>query len=449
MKLRRNKLVPIRFDNAKPPEGLESAKRTDWFEPLEMARAAMLQEDGSAGSFLRLPQDTLAEYESNRQDSPLGQLFRCATRMHAIADRVVVLGDTSVRLGAEAILDSCCQPYWNDLTRADRGSKPRMFFDGHFFDNDATQALLHLLDSHKQRPATDELTRWGLILIDRDHSRPETLGIFRHYLRALDASCDASRVPLHELLLVVTQAHSPIHKMVSGLPVKEVWFTPESVSRPYDFFSWSGLVPAAMLGVNVIELLQGAASASSRFRGESGLENCVSNYVVDRMRARLEWGIDRWRWQRCHLSLRGFENWYSYCIGSLSARALDEFRSCEENVPFEESVAIGDLESREQPVLLQQLHSGEVRFDMLYSDPNLTATLAESNAPAVAFADLADRRMADELAGFGRLGHSVGNRISLPRVDELGIGQLVQMMLLARELEKRMVRSFVSGFKIS
>jgi glucose-6-phosphate isomerase len=230
--------------------------------------------------FVDMPQRLLSEYESDRQGSELGRLFKRASHLHTIVDRVVVLGIGGSYMGARAILESCCQPFWNELSRADRGSKPRMYFEGNNVDNDASQALLHLLGHHKQQVATNELERWALVVISKSGGTLETAAAFRQFLAALETSTGADRKKLIELLVPVTGIGGKLHKMVGELGATDVYPVPDGVGGRCSILSAVGLVPAALLGVNVIELLQGAVAMTDHFKTAKPEENIVLQFVA-------------------------------------------------------------------------------------------------------------------------------------------------------------------------
>ena len=64
-----------------------------------------------------------------------------ANGIHHEIDAVAVLGIGGSYMGARALMEACCDPYHNELTRAERGSKPRMYFEGNNVDNDARNAF--------------------------------------------------------------------------------------------------------------------------------------------------------------------------------------------------------------------------------------------------------------------------------------------------------------------
>ena len=138
-------------------------------------------------AFYLLPEKLLADYLKIRQDSELGRILHTAARLQETVDRVVVLGIGGSYMGARALMDACCQPYFNELSRGERGAKPRLYFEGNNVDNDASQGLLHLLGNG--RPAASLEDRWAIVVISKSGGTMETAVAFRQYLAALKHSC--------------------------------------------------------------------------------------------------------------------------------------------------------------------------------------------------------------------------------------------------------------------
>ncbi len=95
--------------------------------------------------FFELPEKILADYAENRDASELGRILNTAKRLKASVDRVVVLGIGGSYMGARALFEACCHPYHNELSRAERGGVPRIYFEGNNVDNDAVRGLIELV----------------------------------------------------------------------------------------------------------------------------------------------------------------------------------------------------------------------------------------------------------------------------------------------------------------
>jgi glucose-6-phosphate isomerase len=395
----------------------------------------------AANAFVRGPDELLASYAADRRGSVLGRLFKRASYMHTIVDRVVMLGSGVSCMGAKAILESCCQPFWNELSRADRGSKPRIYFGGDSFDNDSMQGLLHLLDAHKGKPASSELERWALVVIDKNGDTPETSSALLQFLAALHMSTGLDREKLVELLVPVTGQNSRLHEMVTQLGSTDIYSIPEGVDDPFSVLSVAGLVPAAMLGVNVIELLQGAVAMTEHFATAPPQENVVlqyaaTNHLLEKQRGLAVRGLRLWS-----KALEPFGFWYDQLVSESLGKELagvtqisivktsDLFRRHQQH-PH----ANRDTANRDKAV--NNIIVEEVRFDALpvqkgENDVDFKCVVSEETLPEALKRAIAAANEELKLAG------RPSTNLIVPRVDELHMGQLFQMMMLASVVEGR------------
>ncbi len=456
MKLRRNTLRPLRFDFSGamiPNHGIDEGQLKELLPVLGGIRDVLMttelemlarklpipaeMEPLDAG-FVTLPERMITEYEANRQGSELGRLFKRATNLHTIADAVVVLGVGGYYMGARAIMESCCQPYWNELSRGDRGSKPRMYFEGNNFDNDASQALLHLLGAHRNRPATSELERWALVVISKSGGNLETATAFRQFLAALESSTGGDREKLVELLVPVTGMGGKLHKMATELGVTDLYPVPDGVGGRCSVLSAVGLVPAALLGVNVVELLQGASAMTKHFLTAKPEDNIVLQYVAANHLLEKHRGINIRVMSVWSKALESFGMWYDQLAAESLGKNLLGF------TPLT-TVNTRDLHSRHQQhqqgkrdKVFNNIIVDEFRFDSLAigarrQDTDSLNDMAEKTLPMVMKAAIEGTNQA--LRDDGR----PSTNLHVPQVDELHMGQLFQMMMLATVVEGRLM----------
>jgi glucose-6-phosphate isomerase len=457
MKLRKNSMLPLRFDPTgafHPEHGIDHSEFKELTHDLASIRDVMMttelemlsgkmttpsnMEPLDAG-FVQMPQRLLSEYEADRHGSELGRLFKQASHLHSVVDRFVVLGIGGSYMGARAILESCCQPYWNELSRADRGSKPRIYFEGNNVDNDASQALLHLLGAHKNQPATNELERWALVVISKSGGTLETAAAFRQFLAALEQSAGGDRQRLIELLIPVTGMGGKLHKMATELGVTEMYPVPDGVGGRCSVLSAVGLVPAAMLGVNVIELLQGASAMTDHFATASPEDNLILRYVATNHLLERKRGVNIRVMSVWSKALEAVGFWYDQLAAESLGKDLVGF------TPLT-TVNTRDLHSRHQQhqqgkrdKVFNNIIVDEVRFDALAigrrdKDADSLNEIADKTLPEVMKAAIEGTNQA--LREDGR----PYTNLYLPRVDELHIGQLFQMLMLATVVEGRLMK---------
>ena len=456
MKLRRNTLEPLRFDatgSYLEKHGVSKGDVLKLAKELEVIRDAMIgpELEMLAGrqaipetmqpldvGFYTLPERLLAEYEQDRQGSELGRLFKVANRLHASVDRLVVLGIGGSYMGARALMEGCCQPYWNELSRGARGSKPRMYFEGNNVDNDATQGLLHLLGANEGKPATSEADRWGLVVISKSGGTLETAAAFRQFLAALEKSCGGDRDKVSQLLVPVTGAGGKLDKMAKELGCTEMFPVPDGVGGRCSVLSAVGLVPAAMLGINVIELLQGAVAMNEHFAKKPAEENIVLQYVAVNHLLEKQRGINIRVMSVWSKALESVGLWYD----QLSAESLGK-----NEMGFTPLTTVNtrDLHSRHQQhqqgkrdKVFNNIIVDDYRFDDLpigrrTSDHDSLNEIADKTLPEVMRAAIQGTNEA--LTSDGR----PFTNLFLPRVDELHLGQLFQLLMIATNVEGRLM----------
>ena len=284
----------LRYDPAGvllPDHGLSPADLTDLAPALERARGEVLADlklwhDRAAvpkekqpldAAFTDLPDRLLAAYREKGNDSELGRLIAAGRRLANAVDRVVVLGIGGSYMGARALMEACCQPYHNELTRAQRGGRPRIYFEGNNVDNDAVQGLLDLLG--RERVATGVDDRWGIIVISKSGGTLETAVAFRHFLAALRRSCGGNEQLLARLVLPVTGASGRLFDLARALGCPDVFDIPDGVGGRFSVLSAVGLLPAVAMGLDVVKLLEGAAAMNEHFRTAPVGTNAVLDFV--------------------------------------------------------------------------------------------------------------------------------------------------------------------------
>ncbi len=225
--------------------------------------------------FIDLPDRILSDYDADRKSSELGQILFTAKRIRESVDRVVVIGIGGSYMGARALMDACCEPYYNELTRADRGGRPRIYFDGNNIDNDATRGLLHLLE---QTNKTDEFGgRWAIVVISKSGGTIEPAVAFRQHLKLLEEHVGREQLP--DLVIPVTGKSGKLADLADAIGCKHRFTVPDGVGGRFSVLSPVGLLPAAIMGLDVVLLLNGAWLMNGHFQSAGGRDNIVLNYV--------------------------------------------------------------------------------------------------------------------------------------------------------------------------
>ncbi|OYP35162.1 hypothetical protein [Rhodopirellula sp. MGV] len=228
-------------------------------------------------SFYALPEQLLLAYERHREESELGHVFRIANSLHDRLDAIVVLGPPNAILSVQAITAACCDPYHNEMSRADRGSKPRIYFADTEMDNDFIQSLVWRLARNGYGDVRAE-QRWGIVAIDDQQSRSQVIPLLRFLAGQMPTWDDAvsgenaSEIPAP--ITIITAQPDDWATSIGGFgPPFELLHSNSLLSGTMGALAPASLLPAAFLGLDVIQLLVGAAAINKNFAEGEWNEN--------------------------------------------------------------------------------------------------------------------------------------------------------------------------------
>ncbi|MDP7303641.1 MAG: glucose-6-phosphate isomerase, partial [Pirellulaceae bacterium] len=438
-------IEPLRFDFQSAffgDQGFSAKKLLELTPQLEAARTEVVETDlqlfadGESAipdekkpldaGFLQLPERLLAEYYQDRRGSELGRIMQTAKRLREKVDRIVVLGIGGSYMGAKALMDACCQPFFNELSRGERGSYPRMYFEGNNVDNDATQGLLSLLGRGKKATTVDD--SWAIVVISKSGGTLETAAAFRQFLAALESSCE-NPADVAQRVVPVTGTSGKLFDLATAIGCPDIYPVPDGVGGRFSILSAVGLLPAAILGINVLRLLEGAATINEHFRTAPVGQNAVLDYV----------GTGQ-LWEERGATIRVLSVWSKAleAVGLWHDQLLAESLGKDERgtTPLT-TVNTRDLHSRAQQhqegrrdKLISNLIVDQWRCDPL--------PIGHSNHDQDGLNRRANKTLPDimsaAIAGTNQAYRDVGRPtadIHLPHGDEASLGQFFQMMMLA------------------
>lgn len=391
-----------------------------------------------AGFYL-LPEQLLAAYEADRQGSELARILAVTKKLMSEVDRVVVLGIGGSYMGAKALMDACCQPYFNELSRGDRGSRPRIYFEGNNVDNDGSQGLMHLLGVHRGAVSTGVDDSWGLVVISKSGGTLETASAFRQYLAALEANCGGDAEKVRSRVIPVTGDSGKLHGLATGLGCSEIFPVPDGVGGRFSILSAVGLVPAALMGINVMKLLEGARAMNEHFRTAKAADNIVLQYTAINHLMEVKRGATARLLSVWSKALESAGLWYDQLLAESLGKHLKGA------MPLT-TVNTRDLHSRHQQhqegrrdKMVNNVIVENYRFDPL--------PIGKRESDVDQLNDIADKTLIDVMSaaieGTNQALKDDGRpstNLYLPRVDEYCMGQYFQMLMLATVVEGRLLK---------
>lgn len=386
--------------------------------------------------FVDMPERILTAYEKDREASELGQILVTAKRLQNAVDNVVVLGIGGSYMGARALMEGCCHPYHNLLSRADRARNPRIFFEGNNVDNDAIQGLL---DIFRLRGATTDVDdKWAIIVISKSGGTLETAVSFRVFFDALVESCGGDSKQAAGLTIPVTGDCGKLCDLADALGCPNKFQVPEGVGGRFSVLSPVGLLPAALMGIDIVELLRGAIMMNKLFRCAPAGANPVLDFVAVCHLMEKQHGANLRLLSVWAKSLEAVGLWYD----QLLAESLGKH---EQGATPLTVVNTRDLHSRAQQhqegtrdklitnVIVENWRRDEVQVPISSNDQDGLNSLAGISIPEIMTAAIEGTNQAYK--GDQRCTAN----IRLPAVDESSLGQLFQMLMLATVVEGRLI----------
>jgi len=167
------------------------------------------------------------------------------------------------------------------MTPEARLGVPRIYFEGNNVDNDAMADLLELLQNNCVDPELRE-ERWGVIVISKSGGTLETAAALRIFRREAAEFYGSKSDRLRELFVPVTGAAGKLRDLckADGYKDEDILTIPDNIGGRYSVLTPVGLLPAAVMGLDVRALLLGAAAMTRRFLDEPFERNPVLQYAA-------------------------------------------------------------------------------------------------------------------------------------------------------------------------
>ncbi len=232
--------------------------------------------------FIDHPDKLLVDLRRNKEKSELGRIQTTAARLRDQVDKVVFLGIGGSYLGARALFEALRSTYHNELPYENRLGIPCIYFEGNNVDNDSLQDLLELLQNTCVNP-DEPKERWATIIISKSGSTLETGAAFRIMRKEVSELYGPKSELLKKLIIPVTGVgENPIRNLFHSMGYQDddIFTIPDRVGGRFSVFTPAGLLPAAIMGLDIKALLLGAVSMTKQFLEEPFERNLVLQYAA-------------------------------------------------------------------------------------------------------------------------------------------------------------------------
>ncbi|MGH7445202.1 MAG: glucose-6-phosphate isomerase [Longimicrobiales bacterium] len=366
--------------------------------------------------FFALPYEQTVVQEIRTFAEGVGQSF----------DTIVVLGIGGSALGTTALQQALLPPFWNELSDEQRDYFPRLYV----LDNIDPTTIGPLLDRLDMR-------RTLFNVVSKSGSTAETMAqylIVRDRLRSTFAGdVDGER---RHLVFTTDPEKGVLRKLADDEGIATVP-VPPAVGGRFSVLSSVGLLPAALVGVDIAALLAGAAAMDERCRTDALRDNPAALFAA------LQFAADTQHSAPIHVMMSygdrlfGFADWFrqlwAESLGKRHDRSGAEVFSGPTPVkalgptdqhsqvqlymegPFDKTITFLALEDGGTDVAVPNIH------------PQLDALSYLGGSSLGALLDAERVATTHALAANGRMNMT----ITLPRPTAHAVGQLLMMLQIA------------------
>ncbi|NCE63466.1 glucose-6-phosphate isomerase [Pseudoflavonifractor sp. 524-17] len=227
---------------------------------LNQARAMLEEGNGPGGEFtgwVHLPRD----YDKEE----FARIQKAAKRIQSDSQALVVIGIGGSYLGARAVVELLRSPNYN-LKKKDT---PDIFFAGNGL---STRALLETIELVKDRD-------FSVNVISKSGTTTEPAVAFRIFKALLEEKY--GKEGARKRIYATTDARRGALKGLADAEGYETFVVPDAVGGRYSVLTAVGLLPIAVSGVDLDELMGGAAQAMEAL-AKPGLDNPAWQYAAAR-----------------------------------------------------------------------------------------------------------------------------------------------------------------------
>lgn len=187
-------------------------------------------------------------------------------------DNILVLGIGGSALGGMAVTEALLKPYWNLLTKEQRNGLPRIFFMDNI-DPDYMNGLLEVID----------LKKTLVNVITKSGSTAETMS---QYMIIKDLLEKELGEDYRKNIVATTDQKVGVLRQLADQEGYKTFVVPDDVGGRFSVFSAVGLVPFALVGLDIDKMISGIKDMDLALKNTDIYENIAAqgaliNYLMD------------------------------------------------------------------------------------------------------------------------------------------------------------------------
>lgn len=188
-------------------------------------------------------------------------------------ENILVLGIGGSALGGMAVTEALLKPYWNLLTEEQRNNFPRLFFLDNI-DPDQITGLLQILD----------LKKTLVNVITKSGSTAETMSQYMIVKNIMKQELGEDEY--RKNIVATTDKQIGILRQLADQEGYKTFVIPDDVGGRFSVFSAVGLLPFALVGIDIDEIINGVKDMDLSLKNTDiwenvAAQNALIHYLMD------------------------------------------------------------------------------------------------------------------------------------------------------------------------
>lgn len=188
-------------------------------------------------------------------------------------DNILILGIGGSALGGMAVTEALLKPYWNFLSKEERNNYPKIFFLDNI-DPDSMAGLLNILD----------LKKTLVNVITKSGSTAETMS---QYMIIKDLMEKELGDDYRKNIVATTDQRIGVLRQLADQEGYKTFVIPDDVGGRFSVFSAVGLLPFALVGIDVDKIMSGVKDMDLALKNTDIFQNIAAqgaliHYLMDK-----------------------------------------------------------------------------------------------------------------------------------------------------------------------
>ncbi len=257
-------MAKVSFDYSKATQFFTDAEVNSMKEKAESAKSVLVNKTGEGNDFLGWI-DLPVDYDKDEFE----RIKKAAAKIQSDSEVLVVIGIGGSYLGARAAIEFLRHDFYNNVSKEVRKT-PEIYYAGNNISSTYLQGLLEVIGDRD----------FSVNVISKSGTTTEPAIAFRVFKNLLEKKYGKEEAA--KRIYATTDKEKGALKVLATAEGYETFVVPDDVGGRFSVLTAVGLLPIAVSGADLDQLMAGAASGRERALNAAFEENDAMQYAVIR-----------------------------------------------------------------------------------------------------------------------------------------------------------------------